>query len=67
VLSEVKAEQAGLFVVYSDIRSESADANRNRNQRKKLVFKKISHKIATKLLILETIIATIKMFRVSLD
>ena len=63
----MKAEQAGLFVVYSDIRSESADANSNRNQRKQLVFKKISHKIATKLLILETIIATIKMFRVSLD
>ena len=63
----MKAEQAGLFVVYSDIRSESADANSNRNQRKKLVFKKISHKIVTKLLILETIIAIIKMFRVSLD
>ena len=63
----MKAEQAGLFVVYSDIRSESADAYSNRNLRKKVVFYMISHIIVTKLLILETIIATIKMFRVSLD
>jgi hypothetical protein len=40
VLSEVKAEQAGLFVVYSDIRSESADANSNRKSKKKARIQK---------------------------
>lgn len=63
LLDESRA--GGPFVVYSDIHRKSTNANSNRNRRKMLVFKKISHKFATKLLILGTIIATIKAFRVS--